>query len=405
MISKTVIVRNLHFDFVNRLLCVPSIYTITKCLKVDTSGNKLPESVQVLKPLPKSSASAVLKIKTISKAMKAYLERAKSHEDFLTVKNREFEIGRHHLANMMGLEVGTLTQDDIDRAISYLLPSGLYEKKARPVMKPPEKMFPKEKAAQFDYSGRPFSPFFYTRKSNYYETLHNIVRKFHELDDFEDKMIEKGILEPPKEALISLSGGEWLTIDEIRNIFLEKITEQDYDFFIATLTRLGSHPYSFRCKDLIWKYRKDFENVTALEAIPELMHDENGRPYMEMMGYKKNCEAKVIVRGNGTGKIMINGQDISYFPKLQDREQIMYPLAFTDLLLQVDVEADVSGPGESSQSGAIRLGIAMCLRSFVSPELVEKMRLAGLLTRDFRFRGRKKPGQKGIRAKFTWKKR
>lgn len=63
-----------------------------------------PDSVAILRPADsRLSSSSALKIKTISQAMKAYLERAKKHEDFLKVKNEEFETGKLHLANMMGL--------------------------------------------------------------------------------------------------------------------------------------------------------------------------------------------------------------------------------------------------------------------------------------------------------------
>lgn len=104
--------------------------------------------------------------------------------------------------------------------------------------------------------------------------------------------------------------------------------------------------------------------------------------------------------------------------------QIIFPLDFCDQLGKVDVVATVEGSGSSSQAGAIRLGISMCLRSFVDTETIERMRLgndcltldkltfsnrfsltAGLLSFDPRTRERKKPGQAGARKKFTWKKR
>lgn len=404
MMLRIITKRNIFtIDSVNR--CILSLQYVSSTRKSSKVSQQLPDSVQILKPVQQSSSSAALKIKTISKAMKAYLERSKKHEDFLKVKYEEFESGKLHLANMMGLDAATLTQDDIDKAIAYLLPSGLYEPKARPLMKSPIKLFPKEKAAQFDDSGRPFSPFFYTKFPNYFTALHTLAKMFKELDEFEDKMLEKGIMEPPKESALNLSSSDWLKIEEIQSMFLEKISEEQYNILKATLLRLSSHPYSFRCKDQIMKYRKELVDLGTQQIIPPLSTDENGRPFIEMTGTKKHCIAKVIVRGNGTGKITINGTDIFYFQILQDREQIMYPLHFCDMLGKVDVEVDVHGPGESSQSNAVRLGIALCLRSFVSPDLVEKMRLAGLLTPDGRRRGRKKPGQKGNRAKFTWKKR
>ncbi|GFQ82669.1 28S ribosomal protein S9, mitochondrial [Trichonephila clavata] len=390
----------------SRNVAISTNYFISlKRNKTSAAKNNLPEAVPILKPANKNSSSSALRIKTINKAMKAYLERATHYENFLKIKDDEFEIGKRHLANMMGLDAETLTQDDIDKAIEYLMPSGLYEKKARPMMKPPKELFPKEKAAQFDASGRPFNSFFYTKKSNYNAALYVLVEKFSELDAFEDKMITKGILAPPKESALNLQGGNWLSPDEMKQLFLENLAEAEYNFFITTLKRLGDHPYSFRCKDEIMKYYKEFVDIGSLEKIPELMKDENGRTYMESTGYRKKCVAKVIVRGNGTGKVQINGADIFYFPRLHDREQIMFPLEFTDMLGLVDIEVDVSGPGEKAQSGAIRHGIALCLRSFVEPNLVEKMRLAGLLTHDRRRRGRKIYGQKGNRAKFTWKKR
>lgn len=56
-------------------------------------------------------------------------------------------------------------------AIEYLFPSGIYDKLARPVLKPPEQIFPEQKAAQFDTSGRPFHTMFYTAYPHLYKTL------------------------------------------------------------------------------------------------------------------------------------------------------------------------------------------------------------------------------------------
>lgn len=83
----------------------------------------------------------------------------------------------------------------------------------------------------------------------------------------------------------------------------------------------------------------------------------------------------------------------------------MFPLQFTNLLGKVDIVATVEGAGVSAQAGAIRHGLSLALRSFVDTEMLERMRLAGLLTKDRRVKERKKPGQEGARRKFTWKKR
>lgn len=90
---------------------------------------------------------------------------------------------------------------------------------------------------------------------------------------------------------------------------------------------------------------------------------------------------------------------------MQSREQVLFPLLLTNTVDNVDVEAVVTGGGYSTQSFAIRYGISMALRSFLDTETIETMRLAGLLTRDFRRRERKKPGQEGPRRRYTWKRR
>lgn len=335
-----------------------------------------------------------------------YLERSKGYDQFIQKEKEEFEIGKRHLANMMGVEADDMTQADIDRAIEYLMPSGLFEKRARPIMKPPEEVFPREKAAQFDHSGRPFHYLFYTTKPNYYETLHQAVDKMIGLNQFEDRMIGKGVREAPDENKASFDGTEWLSKEELEKHLVEQIKDQQYDYFIKTVERFASHPYSGREKDFLSQFRKPKMFTLIQEEVPSLMYDDTGRPYMTATGKRKTAEATVTVRGNGTGKALVNGRGIEYFEEIPNREQVMFPLQFTGLLLKVDFEATVTQiTGFSCQAGAVRLALARALRSFVSADEVERMRLAGLLTWDRRKRERKKPGQEGARRKFTWLKR
>lgn len=46
--------------------------------------------------------------------MRAYLERAKAHDEFMKQQIHEFQIGKRHLANMMGEDPETFTQQDVD---------------------------------------------------------------------------------------------------------------------------------------------------------------------------------------------------------------------------------------------------------------------------------------------------
>ena len=49
---------------------------------------------------------------------------------------------------MMGEDPETFTQKDTDEALKYLLPSHLFAKDARPVMKHPYEIFPKRKESE-----------------------------------------------------------------------------------------------------------------------------------------------------------------------------------------------------------------------------------------------------------------
>lgn len=340
-----------------------------------------------------------------SKAMQAYLERAQEHDQFMKAKDAEFRIGKRHLANMMGEDPETFTQEDIDNAIAYLFPSALYDKRARPFMKPPEEVYPQRKAAEFDESGRPHHTLFYTGKPNYYQLLHEIVEHINQSNSFEDRMIRQQKTVDPALQL-TLSGSQWITKDELENILVETIGDVDFKHFITAMERLCQLPYSYRVKDFIMKYRKSLMSNTNRNEIVTPKYDADGRMYVTTYEcLRKKARGDVTVRSPGTGKISINGKDILYFDDVSPREQVLFPLLFARMNEKVDVEANVEGGGPSGQAGAIRWGIAMCLRSFVDAETVERMRLAGLLQRDIRRKERKKPGQAGARKKFTWQKR
>ncbi|XP_058810213.1 small ribosomal subunit protein uS9m-like isoform X2 [Phymastichus coffea] len=342
----------------------------------------------------------------MSKAMLAYLERARAHDEFIKNEREKYQIGKRHLANMMGEDPDLFTQNDIERSIEYLFPSGLYDKAARPVMKPPEEMFPPRKAAEFDELGKPFHTMFYTAQPNYYKSLYDIVEEMQKLNEIEDSMTRKGVA-PDKNISIDLSGSDWLDKKELEKLFLENMSDDNYEYIQATLDRLINHPYSHMVQNFVMKFRKKIKSHAESLIVPQLEIDENGRPYITVPDcMRKSARGSVTLRGKGTGKIIVNGIPVeNYFTRHQDLEQIVFPLTFTGLLDSIDVEAQVRDGGPTGQSGCIRWGISWGLRSFVDLDMIEKMRLAGLLTRDWRRRERKKWGQEGARRKFTWKKR
>ncbi|CAL4076155.1 unnamed protein product, partial [Meganyctiphanes norvegica] len=208
-----------------------------------------------------------------------------------------------------------------------------------------------------------------------------------------------------QKSILDLGGTCWVSKEQFEKIILEQVKDHHYAFFIKSIERLVDHPNASRVKEFIMPYRRKMATQGADEEIPKLLYTEDGIPYMTHEGRRKTANAKVTVYGEGSGNITINGRNILYFTNIQDREQVLFPLQFSKLLGKVDVVAEVEGGGMSGQSGSIRYGIAMCCRSFLDREMIEDMRLAGLLMYDLRRRERKKPGQKGPRAKFTWKKR
>ncbi|GAU93976.1 hypothetical protein RvY_05826 [Ramazzottius varieornatus] len=338
----------------------------------------------------------------VNRAMRSYLERAQAHNMFMKQQQQDFEICRRHLANMMGEDVETFSQEDIDDSIRYLLPSNLFSRRSRPLMKPPQEVFPQEKEAQFGIDGRPFRSLFYTGLPNYYQVLYDAANWTRQLDDLEDERVRKGKVPPEKQ--IDLTGTAWKSKDEMSKMLLEKISDHDYRRFVLTMERLLRHPYAYRVEEFIKKYRQVLIAETKDLAPPVPKKDDSGKSYAESHATKKSCHAWVTLK-QGTGKYDINGQDLLFFPRVQDRTQVMFPLQFLNKLYDFDVIARAEFGGNSSKAQAIREGISRCLTAFVTSEELELMRQAGLLTHDKRVKERKKYAYTGARSKPQWRKR
>lgn len=116
-------------------------------------------------------------------------------------------------------------------------------------------------------------------------------------------------------------------------------------------------------------------------------------------GRCKSSVARVFLK-KGSGKIVINGRDIAnYFHRETSIMIVRQPLVLTENAEAFDVMANVSGGGETGQSGAIRHGIARALVDY-DAALKPTLSHAGLITRDAREVERKKVGlRKARRAK------
>lgn len=347
----------------------------------------------------------------VSKAMLSYLKRARENKEFLLKETHEFERGKRHLANIMGIDSGSMTQQDIDNAIKYLFPSGLFEPRARPVMKHPDILFQARKEAQFDIEGRPNHFLFYTVLPNYHEDLSNLRKIIFELNKYEDEQLCKGVLNAPEEARYEDAGRTWLNHTEMCDKFLEPITETDYQFIIKCLEKLKEHPYSSRAKEFIESHSKMLPGQSLMVDLPELKKDpQTGQIYTEITQRRRGHLTYVKTILNGSGKIEINGQnDILFFSAPHMRRAILFPLAISNMIDRVDIIARaLEEPvkfGYSIFALSMRYAVSTSIAAFKEPEVRERMRLAGLLTWDPRERERKKYGQEGARRKYTWKKR
>jgi small subunit ribosomal protein S9 len=121
-------------------------------------------------------------------------------------------------------------------------------------------------------------------------------------------------------------------------------------------------------------------------------------------GRRKTAVARVWLKP-GSGNFTINDRDDEiYFERATSRMVIRQPFEEVENLGSYDVWCTVRGGGTSSQAGAIRHGITRALMK-INPDFRGSLKGAGYVTRDPRKKERKKPGQKGARARFQFSKR
>ncbi|MBF0578406.1 30S ribosomal protein S9 [Erysipelotrichaceae bacterium RD49] len=122
-------------------------------------------------------------------------------------------------------------------------------------------------------------------------------------------------------------------------------------------------------------------------------------------GRRKEAVARVFLRPNGTGKIVVNGKELKeYMPSEVLQMEVRSPLELTNTLDQFDVLVNVHGGGYTGQAGAIRHGITRALMN-ASEDYRPALKAAGYVTRDPRAKERKKYGLKKARRAPQFSKR
>ena len=121
---------------------------------------------------------------------------------------------------------------------------------------------------------------------------------------------------------------------------------------------------------------------------------------------RRKTSTAVVKLVKGKGRVFVNGKTLAAYignrPALE--MMIFRPLALTDNQANFDVRVKAVGGGVSSQSGAIRHGIARALLQ-VDADYRPVLKKAGFLTRDPRMKERKKYGLKAARRAPQFSKR
>jgi len=122
------------------------------------------------------------------------------------------------------------------------------------------------------------------------------------------------------------------------------------------------------------------------------------------LGRRKRAIARLRMAA-GKGEITINKRPFEeYFGRDSLKQIIKQPLELCEVVGQFDIRVNVCGGGLSGQAGAIKLAIARALEKY-NPELRQKLKPAGFLTRDARVVERKKYGLAGARRAYQFSKR
>lgn len=120
---------------------------------------------------------------------------------------------------------------------------------------------------------------------------------------------------------------------------------------------------------------------------------------------RRKCAVARVRLFPGTGKIVVNGKDLSgYFANKVLEQEVLAPFRVTETEGKFDVIVKVQGGGLSGQAGACRHGVARALLK-VDENYRSALKKAGYLTRDPRMKERRKYGLKKARKAPQFSKR
>lgn len=130
------------------------------------------------------------------------------------------------------------------------------------------------------------------------------------------------------------------------------------------------------------------------------------KQYIEGIGRRKTATARVRITKANETRVIVNEKAIGeYFTAATLQKNLLSVLETADAGIEnYEISAHVQGGGLSSQSDAIRLGIARALLKEKAERRIP-LKKAGFLKRDPRAVERKKFGLKKARKRPQWSKR
>ena len=107
---------------------------------------------------------------------------------------------------------------------------------------------------------------------------------------------------------------------------------------VHQLSKLSQLKSSDAAKELLSAYQ-----IPKMSPMQQLNVSKMEDPVC--FGYRKTAHARVALT-SGTGQITVNSRSfLDYFPRLQDRQQVLYPLHHVEMLGNYDICAIVKGGG------------------------------------------------------------
>ena len=130
------------------------------------------------------------------------------------------------------------------------------------------------------------------------------------------------------------------------------------------------------------------------------------KQYIEGIGRRKTATARVRITKASESRVLVNEKALGeYFTAATLQKNLLSVLETADAGIETyEISAHVQGGGLSSQSDAIKLGIARALLKEKAERRIP-LKKAGFLKRDPRAVERKKFGLKKARKRPQWSKR